>query len=940
MKNKITFDELRDLLLDVEVPDSELRDYLTTDPELSTAFNPVVVPNPDLVVDSDLEAAVAVSFLNRISRWRRNQRYKRRIKNGWKGPKLVSEGDSWFQYPLLLDDIIDHLDENYAIRSLGAAGDLLGDIVDKEEYLDVIEEESPDGFLISGGGNDMVGDDRLKTMLEPYHANRLPENYPNPKFNNFLNEMSRHYFNLFKSITERFPNVKILCHGYDHAIPNSGKWLGNPMKALNINNKVLQRKIVAILIHRFNEMLKVETSKFVQVSYVNCQKAVDPDQWYDELHPTNVGYAAVANRFSNILEAVIGSGAQPEPERFSPGKELFVSNPEPIKPDAYRKIVARQARKLGVHGAEVLREEDRHSVEASMRMVFEKIDRGADFQPARFLHDGARRAEAVCRIVSPWGKGTGFLAATDGFIMTNNHVLENAQMATLSQAEFGYENDNEAIRVALKPERLFITHKGLDFTIVACDPVTHKDIEPIPILRNPATVVRDMPINIIQHPRGRRKEIAIRNNLVTYVYETVVRYRTDTEPGSSGSAAFNDDWELVALHHAGQNEPNNRATNEGIRIAAIVAHLIGIQQEGSLKTEAFRELMSSIDDTSPFLGFFDVESTITNNPLEVEIPDFSGSRDYADVGVWNIEHFNGDVDASRVEKVADVIHQLSMDVMGLVEVEEPALNRLKSALTQRGDAYNYELLNVRGRQDIAVLYDQDTTKVKHRDDLNLTYRNKLDERTRGNKKAFPRDPMFAQCKVTEQQGDPVKFLMIVVHFKAFGDAISRERRRLASKILSEIIEDIRNTENLPVILCGDFNETLNTDVLNDIKETPDLFALTADDQMNNAISYVGQRYKSLIDHIVVSNDVHMGSISGDDAAIVRLDQSVSNFTRDISDHVPIVLRLIARDNPIDLDTAIRPGGTDDSNGPAETVQVHKGQEKLILDFQWKIDNEG
>ena len=28
-------------------------------------------------------------------------------------------------------------------------------------------------------------------------------------------------------------------------------------------------------------------------------------------------------------------------------------------------------------------------------------------------------------------------------------------------------------------------------------------------------------------------------------------YRTDTEPGSSGSPCFNDPWELVALHHSG-----------------------------------------------------------------------------------------------------------------------------------------------------------------------------------------------------------------------------------------------------------------------------------------------------------------------------------------------------------------------------------------------------
>ena len=91
-----------------------------------------------------------------------------------------------------------------------------------------------------------------------------------------------------------------------------------------------------------------------------------------------------------------------------------------------------------------------------------------------------------------------------------------------------------------------------------------------------------MNLNIIQHPLGWPKTIAIRNNLLTFRTERTLLYETDTEVGSSGSPVFNDDWQLVALHHwghpflerkddLGQTLPDN--VNEGVRISAITRYL-------------------------------------------------------------------------------------------------------------------------------------------------------------------------------------------------------------------------------------------------------------------------------------------------------------------------------------------------------------------------------
>ena len=83
-------------------------------------------------------------------------------------------------------------------------------------------------------------------------------------------------------------------------------------------------------------------------------------------------------------------------------------------------------------------------------------------------------------------------------------------------------------------------------------------------------------VNVIQHPRGRRKEVSLQRNNLTNIYSTRVRYTSDTEPGSSGSAVFNNQWDLIAIHHAaGEWDTVNNVwvSNEGMRIDKIVADL-------------------------------------------------------------------------------------------------------------------------------------------------------------------------------------------------------------------------------------------------------------------------------------------------------------------------------------------------------------------------------
>jgi len=184
-----------------------------------------------------------------------------------------------------------------------------------------------------------------------------------------------------------------------------------------------------------------------------------------------------------------------------------------------------------------------------------------------FLTLGAERARAVGRIVTRTGVGvgTGFLISRR-LLMTNNHVIESDRVAARCCIEFDYvcrfDRGFGATQLfRLLPSEFFLTSVtrddvDLDYTIVAVEPVNSQGEEiagrgSIPLV----SPLGDMTVlewaNIIQHPGGDPQQVALRDNKVVKSLDHFVHYEADTQPGSSGSPVFNDQWQLVALHHSG-----------------------------------------------------------------------------------------------------------------------------------------------------------------------------------------------------------------------------------------------------------------------------------------------------------------------------------------------------------------------------------------------------
>ena len=85
------------------------------------------------------------------------------------------------------------------------------------------------------------------------------------------------------------------------------------------------------------------------------------------------------------------------------------------------------------------------------------------------------------------------------------------------------------------------------------------------------TPKRGTSVRIIQHPRGRSKEISRKNTEIDRVFDDMLHYAADTEKGSSGSPVFPmQEDKVIALHRAG-SVPEQ--INEGVLMKKIVPEI-------------------------------------------------------------------------------------------------------------------------------------------------------------------------------------------------------------------------------------------------------------------------------------------------------------------------------------------------------------------------------
>nr|WSX47928.1 serine protease [Streptomyces sp. NBC_00974] len=231
-----------------------------------------------------------------------------------------------------------------------------------------------------------------------------------------------------------------------------------------------------------------------------------------------------------------------------------------------------------------------------------------DTVPFGFLSGGALAGSSVARIkVLPYQggallqplalphNGTGWLISSD-LLVTNHHVV-NARKRTDgrqqvadpvdlrlqaqgSRSRFDYLSEDDTDTEEAHASELVAWDEELDYAVLRLTGAPPRPF--LHVATAPLAVAKDTPValNIIQHPGGEAKRIALRNNLAFEADDRDVRYFTDTRGGSSGSPVLTDDWTVVALHRGTRRVSDvsfqGKSTafvNVGTQLSAIMQHL-------------------------------------------------------------------------------------------------------------------------------------------------------------------------------------------------------------------------------------------------------------------------------------------------------------------------------------------------------------------------------
>jgi len=296
--------------------------------------------NENTLLEQSSTAASGLKRLNEIATKARVDTYYKRMlfERGKVNKVIVAEGDSWFQFPFFVKDIIDHLNEpenRYAISSIAYAGDWLTNMIYEGKYIEELTIHRTDVFLISGGGNDLVGSNRLAAMVrslpkreedisdkeqeamkdaqEYYTIHQCADDkdrseivrgrrFLNKDFFAFILTIKAQYYLMFRGLhkASAFSNMKIITQGYDYAIPTyelrngiphmhkgllnlfeyfvnyfvgSGQWLYTPLMIRNIVDRKDQRCIVKAMIYEVNEMFieLANNPDFVRLHHIDCR---------------------------------------------------------------------------------------------------------------------------------------------------------------------------------------------------------------------------------------------------------------------------------------------------------------------------------------------------------------------------------------------------------------------------------------------------------------------------------------------------------------------------------------------------------------------------------------------------------------------------------------------------------------------------------------------
>ena len=209
-----------------------------------------------------------------------------------------------------------------------------------------------------------------------------------------------------------------------------------------------------------------------------------------------------------------------------------------------------------------------------------------DYWDVGFLKGAIAQSSSVCHIEisSRDIMATGVLI-TPNKILTNYHVLKSSEGDSLKNnalntilkfgcltSDNGLETQGKSFQLDRQnPILCYSKTEDLDYVLLQVESkITQAtDIKPAR-WDSQKLPIEKMGISVLHHPEGDSMKLSISQNGITGVYQNsgLVQYVNKTAVGSSGSPCFDEDWYLVALHHA-QKAKTFGSIREGILFASI-----------------------------------------------------------------------------------------------------------------------------------------------------------------------------------------------------------------------------------------------------------------------------------------------------------------------------------------------------------------------------------
>jgi endonuclease G len=250
--------------------------------------------------------------------------------------------------------------------------------------------------------------------------------------------------------------------------------------------------------------------------------------------------------------------------------------------------------------------------------VLERIANVGPVLGVEFLELGKLAGRTVARVNTGQSYGTGFMVSPS-LLLTTNQILPSPEIAAKTTVDFDYELTAGELKrphkFKLGPDRFFFTNPGLDFTLVH---VADRSIDLVPLSDfgfnrlngELGKILCGESINIIYYPEAGPKSVLLRSGVLRDYIDDHLHYEAATSPGSLGAPIFNDQWEVIGLHHSAASVAG-KLTNEGIRTSSILRAC----REAFLPNPAMQELLDQVFNPPDV-----VASSSSTQPVQLEPP--------------------------------------------------------------------------------------------------------------------------------------------------------------------------------------------------------------------------------------------------------------------------------------------------------------------------------